>query len=143
MEQNLQEIRVSKLVGMLFEIYRAIFATNTETEEDALFAQILIEFNRRALEATLEVGLKERAIPMANISLWQSIEVGSEGLFKLRVETAGGVPEIENNLKGFIEHVQDGINKWGEETFGGVVTINDKDINPEGISWVVDKKEKK
>jgi len=79
---------------------------------------------------------------MLVISLWQSILLSEDGAFKLRIETAGGEPEIENNLRGLIGHIQEAINKWGEETFGGVMTINDKDINPEGISWVVSKKDK-
>jgi len=139
-EMNLLDTKVSKLVEMLFEIYRGIFANDVETEEEALFAKALIDFNIRTLASTLQLGVKEKTLPIADISVWQGITHGEENLFKIRVETVGGIPGIENGLPLLVEKVNDAIKEWGDVTFGGVVSIDDKDINPEGISWVVDKK---
>jgi len=135
-ELDLKNMRSSKLVELLFEIYRGIFSSG-ESEEDALFSKALVDFNRRALVSTLELGMHENTVPILNVSLWQSILSGDGNLFKIRIETAGGVPEMTESMTILVEEIQNAINKWGERSLGGIISINDKNINPDGVSWVI------
>lgn len=141
---NFGNTKVSELVEHLFTIYKSIFGKGATTERDMLFANALIDYNRRALVNSMNMGIQKDMLPIAEISVWQGVREGDDTFYTVRVETVGGGAGEANNLDILVSMVQDAINKWGDESFDGFISVFDPDKDDaHKVSWILPQRKKK
>lgn len=71
--EDLENIKFSQLRNLFYETLRAIFASEIDTEEDAIFVKQLIDYILRVVDDCRIKGLEEKMIPIFYTSLWQGV----------------------------------------------------------------------
>jgi hypothetical protein len=122
---DLSNMKVSELVEHLFNIYSSLFSRGALSEEEMLFAITLTDYNRRALVNSINLGIQNGMLPIAEISVWQ--HANENELYTIRVETVGTDDKEEDSLGVLVGMVKEAVNKWGDEEFDGIVSVSDPD----------------
>lgn len=123
----MHNLKFSEAKEMFYNLLRAMFASGITEEEEAIFSKQLIDYILRHIDDCRKKGLEQEMLPIGYVTLWQGVKHTNRGIFSIRA--SAGIEPIDNsNIPELMESLKETIYSWGEETFDGIIKLEEDEI---------------
>lgn len=131
--EKVENMRFSEYSQIFLNALTAMFAQGIESDEDAQFAKMQIDYIVNMIRNCAHLGLGNKLMPIANFSLWQGAVVEDEIFFTFRKETVKFGKPISDSLKKLEDMMQKTFNEWSDKYFKGAVHVDE--VESDDIKW--------
>lgn len=136
MESEQDYLENKKLIHQLNDILMRLFTKEAYTEDEITFAKHLAAYIRKTVFNCVDIGLKNRMLPVAKIDVWCGYLGAGKKEFLYRLAAVSGEPYHELRLQRVSELLEKAVVKWADETWGGIIKAGE-----EHPTWIIEEDE--
>ncbi len=121
MENEQDYLENRKLIYQLRDLLMHIFVKDAHTEDDITFARHLATYVHQTVLNCVEIGLRNRMLPVVKVDVWCGHLGFDKKEFLYRLAAIGGQPYVELKLMEVSELIEKAIVEWADESWGGIM----------------------
>jgi hypothetical protein len=118
-EQDYFENR--KLIYELHDLLMKLFVKEAHTAGEVDFAKHLATYVHQTILNCVDIGLKNRMLPVAKVDVWCAYMGTDTKEFMYRLAAIGGQPYVELKLQKISELLESAVKEWADESWGGII----------------------
>lgn len=114
-------LKSRKLIYQLHELLMRLFAKEALSEDEITFAKHLTTYVHQTILNCVDIGLKNRMLPVAKLDVWCGYLGQDKKEFLYRLAAIGGQPYVELGLQRVSELLEQAVVQWADESWGGII----------------------
>lgn len=121
-EEEDDDYRENKaLIASLRDILFKLFIKGAISEDEIEFARHLLTYMMQTFASCIELGIKNRMLPISRIDVWCGYLGENKKEFTYRLQAIGGEPYEELHLQRISELLENAVSQWADESWGGII----------------------
>ena len=136
MENEQDYLENRKLIYQLNDLLMHFFTKDAHTIEEITFAEHLATYVHQTIINCVEIGLRNRMLPVVKVDVWCGHLAENKKEFLYRVAAIAGEPYHELKLQKVSELLEKAIVEWADENWEGVIKAG-----PDHPMWIIEEDE--